>query len=187
MQSPLIPLTWLCIAAAALPVRSPANEAPPPLAAPEVVASPAVPAESSAGPAEPRSGATPAEAADPAPSPAVTGAVLRDPFWPVGYVPSSDPIPAPPVALPGMKPSDVVRPPAPVIEWPTLKVRGVTRGAGGREIALVDNVGLAEEGGVIQVKSRGVIYRWRVARIEGSEVKFERLSADPIVDQDRRR
>jgi hypothetical protein len=70
--------------------------------------------------------------------------------------------------------------PKPVIEWPTLKVRGMTQGTGGKKIALIEGYGLVETDQTVHIAKGGVLYRWRVVRIEGSRVQFERLAAEPV-------
>jgi hypothetical protein len=169
-------LTWLRMVVAVVSVQALAQDTPTPPAPPPLEPS----AQQAPPPVE-----GPAQPPKPAPLAALTNVVTRDPFLPVGYVPPSpSPIPTTPSLLSGAPVSAAPQAPRTIIEWPTLKVRGVTRGSGGRQIALIDGVGLAETGSVIHMPVRGVTYSWRVVRIEGTEVQFERLAAEPTVRQD---
>ena len=192
---------WLWAVAAAVfampaGAQGPMPPPPPPLPQPPAIAGvpPATPTDMApeADPEgaiteapQPAAAAVEAEPSDVSPIPlALTNVVTRDPFWPVGYAPrTAAPIQVTPESIAAPTPAVVVAPPAPefVVDWPTLKVRGVTRDTSGRQIALVQGVGLVEEGNMVHISSRGVMYNWRVTRISGTGVEFERLSADPIV------
>lgn len=115
-----------------------------------------------------------------------TNLISRNPFWPIGYVP---PVTAPMSTEAVLTRTNQMAAPVvpvavkPLIQWPTLKVRGTTRASGGRQMALivgVDGTGLVEKGAVIQTQRDGVLYRWRIVGIDGKIVDFERLDAVPV-------
>lgn len=108
---------------------------------------------------------------------AAEAAPLRDPFWPVGYVPRR---PEKPVAVPvaasrtGVVASPVPAPIGNPVDWDEarrhLEIRGISRIArdktSGRAayFAVVNNK-VVEEGEVVSVVWNGRVYRWRVTQI----------------------
>ncbi len=96
-------------------------------------------------------------------------AVVRDPFWPVGYTP---PTPAEAAAAT----VDV-----PELEWPDLPVRGRSRAVDGSYLALIEGIGIVRAGQVVSVPSQGHWFHWRIIRIDAARVQVEELgiTADP--------
>ena len=98
-------------------------------------------------------------------------AVPRDPFWPVGYTPK------PPEQE---RPDEEAEPIEIPDEWPTLNVSGVTRAADGTYIAIVERIGLVEQGEAVSLTVDGLVYRWRVNRVTGRGVSFSKLDVKPV-------
>ena len=113
---------------------------------------------------------------------AAPAAPLRDPFWPVGYVPRRPEKPAAVVAARGNTSSAVpalvpAPPPAPVVnpvDWDEarrhLEIRGISRIARDKtsgRAAYFAVVGgrMVEEGDAVNVTWNGHVYRWRVTQI----------------------
>ena len=108
---------------------------------------------------------------------ALPSAPLRDPFWPVGYVPRRPEKPAAAVATrPNAGPAPVVVPVAVSnpVDWDEarrhLEIRGISRIArdktSGRAayFAVINNK-MVEEGEAVSVPWNGRVYRWRVTQI----------------------
>lgn len=93
---------------------------------------------------------------------------LRDPFWPVGYVP------------PEMNPPGAAEEAAdarPDLVWPSLSVRGRSRAPDGTARVLVDGFGIAGENDVVSIRSRGTWFHWRILSIDEKGVQSRRLGA----------
>lgn len=106
---------------------------------------------------------------------AATNPVPRDPFWPVGYVPKPR-VPETARVPPSAPPTAAKRPPP---EWPALKVTGIMQTARG-PLAVVEGVGLVEEGSVVRRQIGGYVYRWRVDRITPERLVYTRLDVQPL-------
>ncbi len=90
---------------------------------------------------------------------------LRDPFWPVGYARPTEPDPA------ETKRQEIQQ----RVEWPLLVLRGLTRMANGRHIAILDGVGLAEAGDTVSVERDGLTYRWRIDEVTRRGIRTTRI------------
>ena len=60
------------------------------------------------------------------------------------------------------------------IQWPTLKLRGITH-AGRSFIAVLEDVGIVEEGDVIRLRRDDFVYSWRVDAISDNGIATTRL------------
>lgn len=97
---------------------------------------------------------------------------VRDPFWPIGHVRK-------------VKPKvDPAKPVAPVQEevfeptWPKLKLKAVTTTPRGH-IAIIDKIGLVEEGQIIKRKVKDAVYTWRIDKISSKGFTYTQLEAKP--------
>jgi len=96
--------------------------------------------------------------------------VVRDPFWPVGYVP---PPPEPEVQEEDEDEKEL--PLEPPDKWPVLQVKGLSRGGSGRRMAILDRVGIVEEGDIISFEHENLVYQWLVKEISDEGVFQKRL------------
>ncbi len=97
----------------------------------------------------------------------------RDPFWPIGYTPPSptEPEPDPETArLAAIQEQ---------IQWPELKLSGLTHTGEGRHLAIIEGVGIVEPGETIQIRREGIVYRWRVDAITARGINVSELEARP--------
>jgi len=103
------------------------------------------------------------DAAPPA-KPDVANGKLRDPFWPVGYLPR--------VEMPATES------PAPVVEkeipWPPLVLKGITE-ANGRYSAIIEGIGFVESGDIVTRKTNRLAYRWKINSITKTSVSHTKL------------
>ena len=123
-------------------------------------------------PAQPAA-AAPVETA--APEPVYLPPEMRDPFWPVGYVPPTGKKGADPT-ITTSKPAVVVAPLEPP-QWDraikTLTIKGIMKSGAGY-IAMI-NGQLMCENDTISYVYQGRTYRWRIAKISEKGVQFERM------------
>jgi len=99
-----------------------------------------------------------AEAPQPETGSAGSTPAVRDPFWPVGYWPEEDgPAGGSDLTHAGLK-------------WPSLTVKGLTRGPEGKYFAIIQDVGIVEEGDIISVRRHDFIFRWKIEQITGEGV-----------------
>ncbi|MBN2302424.1 MAG: hypothetical protein JXN60_07915 [Lentisphaerae bacterium] len=91
---------------------------------------------------------------------------LRDPFWPVGYIPFS----------PEEQNTNTTTSEA---QWPSLKLKGITTTPRGGYLAIIDSVGLVEAGQVVQIKKNGIIYTWQITDITDKGFRSKKLTAVP--------
>ncbi len=98
---------------------------------------------------------------------------LRDPFWPIGYTRKIKPV---------VDPSEQKEPDEPVkIEpkWPRLKLKAVTSSPKGY-IAILDGIGLVEEGQIVRMTVDGIVYRWRIGKITSKGFAHQKLDAKAV-------
>jgi hypothetical protein len=105
-------------------------------------------------------------------------AVVRDPFWPVGYTP-------PPPPKPGEEKKAVEPEEAPEVakplDWPTLELKALARSSDGRRyMAVISGVGLIESGETVTVIRDGVRYRWVIVEINERGMRQRRLDATAV-------
>ena len=94
---------------------------------------------------------------------------LRDPFWPVGWVPpkmervtfKSPALPQQPVRW-----EEVAR---------KLEVSALSQLPDGRHIAVLKNIGLVEAGDTISVNYGGLTYRWEVRAVTAAGIQTKRV------------
>ena len=107
---------------------------------------------------------------------------FRDPFWPVGYAPAKEEVPAP--AKADEKPAEVkktvVRAPRPQPDWPAamrcLKISGYAESNGARTCII--NGKTVTEGDLISIVNGMFRYTWKIDKIspQKSQMKFSRQS-----------
>lgn len=112
-----------------------------------------------------------------------TNLVERDPFWPVGYVPPSLLASGTPSA--GVAEDDHTPPSEPklAIDWPRLRLSGMTRKKDGGYVGLIEGVGLVEKGDVVRMRRGDVVYRWRVDSIGTDGVEAQRIEARAVTEK----
>jgi len=100
--------------------------------------------------------------------PGSPGAGLRDPFWPIGWVP-------PPPQEEGGEDTGPKSP----IQWgeaaKRLQVTALSKKAGGGYIAILKEIGVVEKGDVITLTHGGLIYQWEIKNISSKGVVPKRL------------
>ncbi len=98
-----------------------------------------------------------------------TPPAVRDPFWPVGYVP------------PSPEEAAQATPAVPELAWPELQLRGRSRSRDGSYFALIDGVGVVRTGEIVSLAAQGYWFHWRVVRIDATGVQTKPLgiTADP--------
>jgi len=106
-----------------------------------------------------------------------TNEVFRDPFCPVGYTPREASTPSAWTATNDVAASAAQ--PKVVPQWPVLKLKGVTRMAGGEYIGLLEGVGVVQPKDLIKMERDGVIYRWEVMSVGPDRVNCRPISAGP--------
>jgi len=93
-------------------------------------------------------------------------ATIRDPLVPPGYeAPSQD-------ADPGALQLDAI---TAKIVWPSLRLRGITHTGQGKFIAMIDQIGIVEEGDEIRMRQGVLLYTWRVDKIDANGLISTRL------------
>lgn len=94
---------------------------------------------------------------------------LRDPFWPVGWMPQ--PV-ADKGAVTGPQPKSPIR-------WEDaaelLRISGLSAKPDGSYLAIIKGVGVVEENDIISVNFSGLSYRWKVIAISNTGIKTERI------------
>lgn len=89
----------------------------------------------------------------------------RDPFWPVGYeIPVlSD------TGKSGVSQVTTQR------AWPTLPVKGISRGADATYFALVEGHGVVRAGDDISIEKEGLWFHWRVINVDARGLRSMKL------------
>lgn len=98
---------------------------------------------------------------------------LRDPFWPIGYARR---------VKPKVDPNQPKEPEEPVkIEpkWPRLRLKAVTSSPKGF-IAIIDGIGLVEEGQIVKKTVDGITYRWKIGKITKKGFAHAKLDAKAV-------
>lgn len=100
----------------------------------------------------------------------------RDPFWPVGYVP---PPPTPTVDLEAerrrLEAERQRQEMAKRIEWPSLTLTGITHAGNQNFIAVIEGIGLVEQGDIVSIHKGDLIYQWRINQIKANGITSTRL------------
>ncbi len=100
---------------------------------------------------------------------------LRDPFWPVGY--------EPPPPEPEVSGDEMIAPRIEAVErkinWPTLRLKGITRAGTDRYMAIIGGIGLVESGQTVSIRQGDMLYSWRIEAVTAKGVDFTRLEARP--------
>ena len=110
-----------------------------------------------------------------------TNLVERDPFWPVGYVPPS--LLASETTIARGEYEAAPEEPKLAIDWPRLRLSGMTRKKDGGYVGLIEGVGLVEKGDVVRMRRGDVVYQWRVDSIGENGVEALRLEARAAADK----
>ena len=95
---------------------------------------------------------------------------IRDPLLPPGYeVVAQEPDPA-----------EIQREAiAARIDWPRLQLRGITHAGRSQFIAVIDRIGIVEEGDVVRMRQGDLIYTWRIDKINAEGLTSTRLHVAP--------
>lgn len=95
----------------------------------------------------------------------------RDPFWPIGYVPSRETEPE------GIAPVKKRKPL--IIKWPKLKATSTLKASDGRYYAIVQGVGVVNKDETISILKGGIRYRWKIQSIGRNKIVPKQLDALP--------
>jgi len=100
-------------------------------------------------------------------------ALLRDPFWPVGWQPAY------------VGPLDATKPGKSVLaRWEEaaklLQPTGLSRNADGKYMSIIKGVGAVEEGDVVAVNFGGVTYKWTIRSISPQGLVIDKLGVQPM-------
>jgi hypothetical protein len=90
--------------------------------------------------------------------------ILRDPFWPVGYVPPERQKTMPVV-------SNILND---QVKWPKLEMKGVTKLKDGSYVVFLKEHGMAEVGDIITVEQTGLIYEFETTDISKAGLKYKK-------------
>lgn len=101
---------------------------------------------------------------------------LRDPFWPVGYEP---PPPEPEIPEDEIAQARRQQEIEQKIEWPALHLKGITQSGANRFMAIIQDIGLVEEGQTISLRRGDMLYAWLIEEVSNKGVMFTRLEARP--------
>ena len=97
---------------------------------------------------------------------------LRDPFWPVGFIPEAGASKETKATESRIRKS---------LLWPKLEVRAISRTTQGSFIAIVDGIGIVESGDIVSMRRKGLIYRWKINKVSRKGISRTRLDArEPI-------
>ena len=102
--------------------------------------------------------------------------VLRDPFWPVGYVPAP---PEPDISEAEVARIEVELETKAKTKWPALRLKGISQASRGRYMAIIEGVGLIETGQTVAMQRDGLLYTWIIDEVSAKGVRFTRLKARP--------
>jgi hypothetical protein len=104
---------------------------------------------------------------------------LRDPLWPIGYTP-----PPPPTAPSATDTAVVQKSAQALLEaravWPSLKLKALTKDSRGGYMAVIDGIGVVEEGEIVRIQAAGIVYRWRIEMIGPTGLKAKRLTLKAV-------
>jgi hypothetical protein len=71
------------------------------------------------------------------------------------------------------------------IVWPQLQLKGITHTGRSNFIAIIDQVGIVEEGDLVQLRQGDLLYTWRIDRIKKEGIASTRMHVAPV-DQPQR-
>ena len=96
--------------------------------------------------------------------------VRRDPFWPVGYEPLS------PDEVEEVDEEEAEWQAAiEHMEWPSLPIRGRSRGRDGSHLVLIDGAGIVRSGDWVTLRSGEHWFHWRITNITAQSIHFIKL------------
>jgi len=99
---------------------------------------------------------------------------LRDPFWPIGWVPPEF----------GDNDAQAHRQVGGLRRWQDalrlIEIVGLSKKIDGTYIAMVKGIGVVEEGDVVSVDYEDFTYKWHVRKITSKGIVPERLGATPL-------
>lgn len=90
--------------------------------------------------------------------------LLRDPFWPIGYVPPERKETMP-VA------SNISND---QIKWPKLEIKGLTKLSDGSYVVFLEGHGMAEVGDIVKQEETGLIYEFEITDISKDGLKYKK-------------
>ena len=93
---------------------------------------------------------------------------LRDPFWPIGFVPVS--------ADKDLQDKIIIANP---INWPKLKILGISKSNKGY-MALIKDIGTVKKGRILNIKQGRRNYQIRIDSITSKGIKTTNLKTTPI-------
>jgi hypothetical protein len=90
--------------------------------------------------------------------------LLRDPFWPVGYVP------------PKVKknPNTAAVGKAAQVVWPKLDITGISKFAGGSYIAFIKSHGMVEVGDSVTVTKDGFVFEFEITSVTKTGIQYKK-------------
>ena len=96
---------------------------------------------------------------------------IRDPLLPTDYVqPSED----------DQEQARERETQAAQIAWPQFRIRGITHAGREQFVAIIDQIGIVEEGETITLREGHLIYAWRVDRISEAGITTTRMHVTSI-------
>jgi hypothetical protein len=98
---------------------------------------------------------------------------LRDPFWPIGYTRKM------PEKIDPNAPKEPEEPVTIEPKWPKLRLKAVTSSPKGY-IAIIEGIGLVEEGQIVKKTVDGVVYRWKIGEISKKGFAHKKLDAKAV-------
>jgi len=98
---------------------------------------------------------------------------LRDPFWPLGYTRHVEP------KVDSTRPDEPEQPVKVEPKWPKLKVKAITSSPKGY-IAILEGIGLVEEGQTVKMTVDGVVYSWQIDKISKKGFSYKQLGAEAV-------
>ena len=70
------------------------------------------------------------------------------------------------------------------ITWPQLQLRGITHAGRQKYFAIIDRIGIVEEGDTITLREGNLIYAWRIDSISEEGITTTRLHVTSMEDPD---
>ena len=96
---------------------------------------------------------------------------IRDPLLPPGYQkPEQEPDPQ-------EEHRDAI---TAQINWPQLRLRGITQLGSDRFIAIIEGIGIVEPGEEVSIRSGDLIYTWRIAAIAADGMTTTRMHVTSV-------
>ncbi|MFU8780068.1 MAG: hypothetical protein ACNA71_03480 [Kiritimatiellia bacterium] len=65
------------------------------------------------------------------------------------------------------------------IAWPKLQLRGITHTGTSKFVAIIDRLGIVEEGDVVRMRQGNLVYTWRIDTITAEGLSSTRMHVAP--------